>query len=272
MSVFFPIEAGAPDPRIIHEDTTPLTLDEATRTLYNRAISEPSSLTDQERRLITHRPPAEEEITLSRNACGLTMNELIVKAINSITNTATNTNNDDNNSADHDDDDDDDDDDGPRNSHSLSLTPPLSYEEATLLSAGVLDAVQNQGFSILSEVARLSPEDRDLKDRAMQAATTDYIRVAKEVAWRVLEQWRRARDAAEETLNGDDVRNIKVASKVPWQEYVLQSSSTSAGGSGGEGPGGAGGRFGLVVFYHENEEEGREGRGGDIERGNRRIS
>jgi hypothetical protein len=241
MSVFFPILAGDPDPRIIHQDTTPLALDEPTRTLYNRAISNPSSLTDQERRLITHRPPQEEENTLCRNACGLSMDELVAKAINS------NNNNNNNN------DDDDDDNDAPRTSHSLSLTLPLSHEEARLLSAGVIDVVQNQGFKILSEVARLSPEDRDLKDRAMQAATTDDIRVAKQVAWRVLGQWRSARDAAAETLNADDVRNIKVASKVPWQEHVLQSSSTSAE---------AGGRFGLVVFYHkkENKEAGGESR------------
>ncbi|KAL4779064.1 hypothetical protein BJX76DRAFT_106073 [Aspergillus varians] len=243
MSVFFPILAGDPDPRIIHQDTTPLALDEPTRTLYNRAISSPSSLTDQERRLITHRPPQEEENTLCRNACGISMDELVAKAINSNNNNNNNNNNDD----------DDDDDDGPRTSHSLSLTLPLSHGEARLLSAGVIDVVQNQGFKILSEMARLSPEDRDLKDRAMQAATTDDIRVANQVAWRVLGQWRRARDAATETLNADDVRNIKVASKVPWQEHALQSSSTSAE---------VGSRIGLAVFYHEkeNEEAGGESR------------
>lgn len=233
MSVFFPLLAGDPDPRVIHQDTTPLVLDEPTLTLYNRAISNPSSLTDQERRLITRRPPQDGENSLCRNACGLSMDELIAKAINS--NNSNNNNNDD-----------DDDDDGPGTGHSLSLTLPLSYGEARLLSDGVINVVQKQGFKILSETARLSPGDRDLKDRAMQAATTDDIRIAKQVAWRVLGRWRRARDAATKTLNADDVRNIKLASKVPWQEHVLQSSSTSAG---------VGGCFGLVVFYHENEDE-----------------
>ncbi|KAJ0423895.1 hypothetical protein BJY00DRAFT_277626 [Aspergillus carlsbadensis] len=230
MSVFFPLLAGDPDPRLIHQDTTtPLALDEPTRSLYNRAISNPSSLTDQERRLITHRPPQEEENALCQNACGLSMDQLVAKAVNSNSNSNNN-----------------DDDNGPRTSHSLSLTLPLSHEEARLLSAGVIDVVQNQGFKILSNVARLSPEDRDLKDRAMQAATTDDIRVANQVALRVLGQWRRARDAATEALNANDVRNIKLASKVPWQEHALQSSSTSAE---------VGGRFGLVVFYHEKENE-----------------
>ncbi|KAL4972271.1 hypothetical protein BDW66DRAFT_144585, partial [Aspergillus desertorum] len=74
----------------------------------NRAISNASLLTDQERRLITHRPPEEEENTLCRNACGLSMDELVAKAINS---SSSNNNNNNNN---NDDDDDDDDDDGPR--------------------------------------------------------------------------------------------------------------------------------------------------------------
>ncbi|KAB8216153.1 hypothetical protein BDV33DRAFT_207654 [Aspergillus novoparasiticus] len=62
-------------------------------------------------------------------------------------------------------------------------------------------------------------------------------------------------------LSNDDIRNIQVAMKVPWQEHVLQSSSTSAGdsSSGGQSPGEAGARFGLVVFYQE--EGGGEGEG-----------
>ncbi|KAL3435105.1 hypothetical protein BDV09DRAFT_195115 [Aspergillus tetrazonus] len=135
MSVFSPTEEAAPDPRIIHQNTTSLTLNEATRTRYNRAISNLSSLTDQNGRLI-HRPQAEEENTLSRDTCGLFMDELIGKAVNSITDTATNTNNDDNDRAAAADNG------GPRNSHSLGLTLPLSYEEARLLSAGVRNAVQ----------------------------------------------------------------------------------------------------------------------------------
>src|ERR1700742_2334366 len=57
------------------------TLDEATQALYNRAIADPSSLTDRERRIITHRPPPEEEDALCRTACGQSMSELVTKAI-----------------------------------------------------------------------------------------------------------------------------------------------------------------------------------------------
>ncbi|GIK05518.1 hypothetical protein Aspvir_009631 [Aspergillus viridinutans] len=60
---------------------TPLTLDEATHTLYNRAITDPTSLTDQERRTITRRPPPEEEDALCRRACGQSLSELVRKAI-----------------------------------------------------------------------------------------------------------------------------------------------------------------------------------------------
>ncbi|KAL6234638.1 hypothetical protein BDW75DRAFT_240957 [Aspergillus navahoensis] len=117
-----------------------------TRTLYNRAVSDPSSLTDEERRLITYRPPPEEGNTLCQNACGLSMDELIAKAINSNTNYNNNNDNDNN------------DDDGPSNSHSRSL--PLSHKEASLLTAGAVGVVQRQSFGILSEVMRLSPEER----------------------------------------------------------------------------------------------------------------
>lgn len=234
----FPIDAGGTNLFSINADRTPLALDESTRTLYNSAISDPSSLTDQERRLINHRPPPDEENTLCRNACGLSMDELITKAIN-------NSNNNNNN----------DDDDGFRLS-SLGL----SYKEARLLTAGV---VEGQSGRILSEVVRLSPEDRDLKARAMEAASTDDIRAAMEVAERVQQRWRAVELAAAKALNDDDIRNIRVAMKVPWQEHVLQSSSNSAGDSAsdpasgptGQGPVEAGGRFGLVVFYQKDEEE-----------------
>jgi hypothetical protein len=65
----------------VNVDRTPLALDEAIRDLYNRAISDPSSLTDAERRTITHRPPPEEEDTLCHAACGLSFSNLVTKAI-----------------------------------------------------------------------------------------------------------------------------------------------------------------------------------------------
>ncbi|KAB8229899.1 uncharacterized protein BDW43DRAFT_321770 [Aspergillus alliaceus] len=238
----FPIGTGETNPFSINADRTPLTLDKSTRTLYNRAISDPSSLTDQERRLITHRPLPEEENNLCRNACGLSMDELIAKAINS------------NNNNNNDDDDD-----------YLSLSFGLSNKEARLLTAGV---VQGQSGRILSEVARLSPEERDLKARAMEAARTDDVSAAIEVAQRVRQRWTAVQLAAAKALSNDDIRNIQVALKVPWQEHVLQSSSTSAGDSssdpsssssfGGQGPGEAGDRFGLVVFHQQEEEEEEE--------------
>ncbi|GLI77005.1 hypothetical protein PoHVEF18_005287 [Penicillium ochrochloron] len=211
---------------------TPLILDEANRTLYNRAISDPSSLTNQERRLIAHRPRPDEENTLCRNACGLSMDELINKVINSI-----NDNN--RNVVEHD-------------GSSLSSLA-LSYKEASLLTVGV---VKGQTSHSLFGVARLSPEDRDLKARAMEAARTDDIRAAREVAQKVQQRWLAVELAAAQALNDDDIMNSRFAMKVPWQEHVLQSTSYSAGGSasgsGGQGPGG---RFTLVVIFQKEEEE-----------------
>ncbi|CAI7633810.1 unnamed protein product [Penicillium pancosmium] len=58
---------------------TPITLDDSTRELYNRAINEPTSLTDDERRVITRRPTGPEEDQLCRDACGMTFSELARK-------------------------------------------------------------------------------------------------------------------------------------------------------------------------------------------------
>ncbi|KAL5356711.1 hypothetical protein BJX96DRAFT_171859 [Aspergillus floccosus] len=148
------------------------------------------------------------------------------------------------------------------NDDNFSLNLPLSKKEARLLIVGVTSVVKGQTFSILSEVARLSPEDRALKGKAMQAAKTDNVKAAMEVATGVQQQRTAVKLAAAKALNDDDIRNIKVAMKVPWQEHVLQSSSTSttsagdsgAGPVGPQGPSEAKGRFGLVVFYPENEE------------------
>ncbi|GCB17407.1 hypothetical protein AAWM_00292 [Aspergillus awamori] len=229
----FSIDAGGTNPFSISVDRTPLVLDESTRTLYNRAISNPSSLTDQERRLITHRPPPDEEDTLCRNACGLSMGELVTKAINSSNNHSSG-----------------------NDGFPLS-SPGLSYKEASLLTAGV---VQGQSGHILFEVARLSSEDRDLKARAMEAATTDDIRTAREAAQRVEQRWLEVELAAAKALNDDDIRNIRFAMKVPWQEHVLQSSSAPArdyAPGSDSGPGEEGRRFGLVVIYPKEDEGGR---------------
>lgn len=59
---------------------TPLTLDDATRALYNHAITNPSSLTDAKRRTIAYRPSPEED-ELCRAACGLSVTGLVAKAI-----------------------------------------------------------------------------------------------------------------------------------------------------------------------------------------------
>ncbi|KAJ6072970.1 hypothetical protein N7467_011055 [Penicillium canescens] len=67
-----------PDP---NEDESPLALDEATRALYRRAIDNPSSLTDEERRTVTHRPSRPEEDELCRQASGLNFSELVRMAI-----------------------------------------------------------------------------------------------------------------------------------------------------------------------------------------------
>jgi hypothetical protein len=66
---------------ILNINRTPITFDEATYTLYNRAITNPSSLTDEERRIITCRPLLEEVDALCRGRCGQRLSGLVKKAI-----------------------------------------------------------------------------------------------------------------------------------------------------------------------------------------------
>ncbi|KAK1144343.1 hypothetical protein N8T08_005495 [Aspergillus melleus] len=119
----------------------------------------------------------------------------------------------------------------------------LSRKEASLLTA---DVVEGESGRILSEVTRLSPEDRDLRERAMRAARSVDVRAAA------------AREVAQSVQ-----QNIRVVVKVPWQEHVLQTTSAtsatdSASGSG-LGKSESGARFGLVVFYPKEEDEQKGG-------------
>ncbi|EED15876.1 conserved hypothetical protein [Talaromyces stipitatus ATCC 10500] len=154
----------------------------------------PASLTDAERRRIIHRPPPEEEDALCRQACGLSMTELVAKAI-AIPNN-----------------------DNGSGAKSLMLT----YKEAHLLIAGV---VPEQPGYLLSERARLSEADRGLTHRAAAAALTEELKVARETALAVQQQWLTAQTEASKSLNDDDVRNILFAMRVPWQERIIQSTS-----------------------------------------------
>ncbi|KKK24734.1 hypothetical protein ARAM_007176 [Aspergillus rambellii] len=133
----------------------------------------------------------------------------------------------------------------------IDLNGGLTHKETHLLSAGV---VPGQPGRLLSEVVRLSQEDRDLTARAMAAATTEDVRAARDIAWRIVSRWTAAELAAAETLSDDDARNIKYAMRVPWQEWGLASSSSSSTMDISSSAMGAGtvdmGCFGLVVFYN----------------------
>lgn len=200
-------------------DTTPLSLDEETRALYNRAIAEPASLTDSERRKITHRPPPDEEDALCRQACGSSMTELVAKAI------------------------------AIHNNGSATGTSPgtddliLTYKEAHHITAGV---VAGQPGRLLSYRVRLSKEEQDLTHKAAAAALTEEMRIAREVAQAVQRRWWTAEKAAIESLNDDDSRNIRYAMRIPWQDQILKSASTDGSPS----------VSGLVMFYDLERTEG----------------
>ncbi|KAL4881074.1 hypothetical protein BJY04DRAFT_189841 [Aspergillus karnatakaensis] len=195
--------------------------------LYNRAISGPSLLTDEERRLITYRPPRDEESELCQSSCGLSMDQLVQKAISS------------------------------KDNRSIRL----SCRELDFLTPG---GARKEFGRIISEVARLSPEDRVLKGRALNAVLAHDFGDIVAVVQREKDRRRSDERAAAQTLSFHDIKNICVSTRIPWQKHVLQSNSASAGdlgtgtGSGtGPGHGDEDRRFGLVVFYPVEEEKER---------------
>ncbi|KAJ9237807.1 hypothetical protein DTO166G5_3370 [Paecilomyces variotii] len=136
----------------------------------------------------------------------------------------------------------------------IDVNGGLTCKEARLLTAGVVPGGPGR---LLSQVARLSPADRDLTARAIAAARTEDVRAAREMAQRIQYQWTTAKLAAAETLSDDDARNIKFAMRVPWQERVLASSGLSSTTNMSPGEMGAGRvdrrRFGLMVFYNSQD-------------------
>ncbi|GFF53059.1 LOW QUALITY PROTEIN: hypothetical protein IFM46972_09688 [Aspergillus udagawae] len=105
----------------------------------------------------------------------------------------------------------------------------LTYNEAHLLTAGVPDGSWLNGAA-----------DRDLTHRVVAAAMTDEMKAARTSAQAVQHRWHIAQNAAAEALSDDDVRNIRYAMRVPWQEDVLSFPEATV--------------CGLVLFYADGPE------------------
>ncbi|KAL3463677.1 hypothetical protein BJX64DRAFT_115391 [Aspergillus heterothallicus] len=224
--VLIPLFEGIPNPLIINEDRSPLTLNDPTRTLYNRAITDPTSLTDPERRLINRRPPKEEEDALCREACGFSMDELIAKALDA-------------------------------NGH-------LTYRESQLLTAGVIPGQSGCDLSeavrlppddrdlwgrarqaAWTEEARAAQEAAravqarwwDAQDKARKTLSVDderNIKYAMHVPW---QEWVLGGSGGGSSSN-------------------LAKDDSSSGDLGREVEGD--GRFGLVVFYDSEDARAAE--------------
>jgi hypothetical protein len=82
--------------------------------------------------------------------------------------------------------------------------------------------------------------DRDLTHRVVAAAMTDEMKAARTSAQAVQHRWHIAQNAAAEALSDDDVRNIRYAMRVPWQEDVLSFPEATV--------------CGLVLFYADGPE------------------
>jgi hypothetical protein len=103
------------------------------------------------------------------------------------------------------------------------------------VTAGV---VPNQAGRLLSERVRLSSEDRDLVHRANASATTEELKAARANAQTVNSRRIAAQSAALDTYTDDDIRNVRYALRVPWQQHVLDLTETSV--------------CGLVIYFLES--------------------
>jgi hypothetical protein len=114
----------------------------------------------------------------------------------------------------------------------------LTYKESVIIAAGV-DSAQNE--RLIHEVARLSAADRELLQRARAAATTEEMKRAQENACNGMKRWETIQSKASKTLSDDDVRNIRFALRVPWQEHVLSQTQMAI--------------CGLLIFFPRNMPE-----------------
>jgi hypothetical protein len=165
---------------------TPVVLDDETRALYKRAIANPSSLSDNDRRKIQGRMSREKEDSSCRKECGLTMSELIAKAI-----------------------------------HNPDL---ISYTEAELITVGV-PYENDDDRQYIKLFARLNKDDRELHEEVFTASVTADEAIAQERCSAKLCGWDSDIVAASQFLDMNDKGNIEKALRGPWQDHVISMSN-----------------------------------------------
>ncbi|RGP72607.1 hypothetical protein FLONG3_6615 [Fusarium longipes] len=166
---------------------TTVVLDEETRALYHRAIKDPSSLSDDERRKVQgRRLSREKEDSYCREKCGLTMSELINKALNA--------------------------------------PDTMSHTEARLV-AHIHRPDEYGGMFNLQMLSRMTDEDEELGDRAFRAAFTKEEVLARERGQQRLKFFEAESKTAHELFDISDQTLIHKALKGPWRNHVIGLST-----------------------------------------------
>jgi rRNA maturation endonuclease Nob1 len=73
---------------------------------------------------------------------------------------------------------------------------------------------------------RLSEADQSLLHAAVEAAWTEEMREARTNAYAVQKQALQASSDAARFLNDDDMRHVRFAMMLPWQEQVLSDTES----------------------------------------------
>lgn len=174
---------------LLRESIPKTTLDGATRAVYHRAIDDPSSVTDDERRRITNRPPQVGEDAFCRRKCGYNMSELVAKA--------------------------------------AQQDSPLSYVEAQILAYGIDKDRYLKVAEFRRRLT--SNEDRELCYSAVDAAQTQEMSTAQKVAHQVVDRVQDEKTTARKFFSTFDGKNLKYSLGIKWQSFLLDAKLDAFG-------------------------------------------
>lgn len=176
-------------PNLFSKDQSPIQLDQDTRILYERAVADPASITDEERRAINNLPSAEDEDRFVRETCGLSMTELLAEAV------------------------------------APGAAEKLSFPETQIIfSSHVIDGP----MEMLDRRFRMSPQDRELWDEASKAIKCEQQLVAERNAAAAYRRWTAARNQARDAIPRNEYNLMNLAMRVPWQQRALDMGGASS--------------------------------------------
>ncbi|KAM0298790.1 hypothetical protein ACHAPM_008216 [Fusarium culmorum] len=165
----------------------PLTLNDTTRQLYERAVADPSSLSEEEQRRILKRLPREEEDSLCHEIYGFTMSELVAKAVQD--------------------------------------PDSLSYQESNLLTSTTLIGGKKEMPGESLRLVRADMDLRHRASKA--SMTVDEIAAEKAGWAKKSAQYSACNAAREALSGPDFLTIKNALVHVPWQDHIMNSSAST---------------------------------------------